>query len=570
MNPIEYFDTNGHESAVTYDRVNADELHAWMARFLPKDPVVVLDVGAGSGRDAAWLAQKGHHVIAVEPSRTMREYGIRTHAHENIRWVNDALPSLNATYQLQYSYDIVFVNAVWMFVSIADRPRAFRKLVELIKPGGLLIITAQLGDVDPKNGKIAVPDGEIIHLANQHGLKVEVETYAADALGRGYRWQQIVLRVPDDGTGAMPFLRRLVLDDRKSATYKLGLLRTVIRTAETASGFVQIVDDGKTAELPLGLFGLYWLRLYLPLTQGDFPQSPTNRHAGKGLSFAGAAYSALPANISTDLFLGNTFTGDRAKLLARAIRDACDCIQKMPAQYITYDDGRQVFDIQKNSIAIPETFRLDQAFLTSFGTVKVSRHIWMSIARFGFWMEPSVILEWQRLMNGYAASQNRLLDPLKMHQAMEWADFARDQNRARVLITDMQQRGKKIACIWSGKPLNTTYDVDHILPWVAWPCGDLWNLVPTDRALNQAEKRAKLISAPLLDAARERLYAFWTHAYVETGNDTLRQVFFDEAHASLLVQSPSLPLVHRGVHERRLQLRMDQQIPEFSGVAPRN
>jgi ubiquinone/menaquinone biosynthesis C-methylase UbiE len=58
INPIEYYDQNGREAAALYDRVNAETLHAWMSRFLPQEPAVILDIGAGSGRDAQWLAQK--------------------------------------------------------------------------------------------------------------------------------------------------------------------------------------------------------------------------------------------------------------------------------------------------------------------------------------------------------------------------------------------------------------------------------------------------------------------------------------------------------------------------------
>lgn len=566
INPIEYYDQNGREAAALYDRVNAETLHAWMSRFLPQEPAVILDIGAGSGRDAQWLAKKGHTVIAVEPSRTMREHAFAHHAHDKIQWINDSLPSLEHTYQLQYAYDIVLVNAVWMFVPPRERIRAFRKLVDLLKPGGLLIMTAQLGEVDPKNGKTAVPDDELVYLATQHGLQIEVDAQASDSLGRNYRWQQVVFRVPDDGTGAMPFLRRLVLDDRKSATYKLGLLRTIVRIAESAPGFAKITDDGQTAELPFGLFGLFWLRLYLPLTQGDFPQSAANRSGGNALSFAGSAYNSLPPDATKDLNIGNTLTGNRANLLARAIRGACDCIEKMPAHFITFDDGRQVFSIKRQrSIAKSDSIHIDESFLWSFGTVTMSRHIWMSIARFGFWIEPSLILEWQRLMNGYAFTQGRQLDPIKLHLAMEWADLQRDQLRAKKYAQLMQAKGQTLFCIWTGKELSNTYDIDHILPWAAWPCGDLWNLVPADRALNQSQKRAKLISAALLDGAKDRLFDYWTKAYLLDENRNVPRIFYEEAHASLTIREATLTSVHNGIRMRRVQLRIDQQIPEFNG-----
>ena len=66
---------NKHASAVTpkYESVNPDSLHDWMTDLLPEPPALVLDVGSGTGRDAAWFASKGFDVFAVEPSRAMRE-----------------------------------------------------------------------------------------------------------------------------------------------------------------------------------------------------------------------------------------------------------------------------------------------------------------------------------------------------------------------------------------------------------------------------------------------------------------------------------------------------------------
>lgn len=43
-------------------------------------------------------------------------------------------------------------------------------------------------------------------------------------------WFNVALRMPDDGTGALPLLRHVLLNDPKSAAYKLGLLRALCRT----------------------------------------------------------------------------------------------------------------------------------------------------------------------------------------------------------------------------------------------------------------------------------------------------------------------------------------------------
>jgi len=47
-------------------------------------------------------------------------------------------------------------------------------------------------------------------------------------------WTQLTVRLPDDGSGALPLLRHIILNDDKSSTYKLALLRVLCRIADGA------------------------------------------------------------------------------------------------------------------------------------------------------------------------------------------------------------------------------------------------------------------------------------------------------------------------------------------------
>jgi protein-L-isoaspartate O-methyltransferase len=77
-----------------YESVSPEEVHEEVLHLIPTGSCRVLDVGAGSGRDAAWLAAKGHAVVAVEPTAEMREAGIRLHPSARVEWVDDSLPDL--------------------------------------------------------------------------------------------------------------------------------------------------------------------------------------------------------------------------------------------------------------------------------------------------------------------------------------------------------------------------------------------------------------------------------------------------------------------------------------------
>ena len=56
--------------SLTFDQVHGD----WLPQLDSKTGLA-LDVGAGSGRDAAALAERGWDVVAVEPAAGLRELG---------------------------------------------------------------------------------------------------------------------------------------------------------------------------------------------------------------------------------------------------------------------------------------------------------------------------------------------------------------------------------------------------------------------------------------------------------------------------------------------------------------
>ena len=279
-----------------------------------------------------------------------------------------------------------------------------------------------------------------------------------DRLGRpAVAWTAWCLRLPDDGAGALPLLRGVILNDDKSSTYKLGLLRAVARIADATPALA--VDQGgeeDAAELPLGLVALSWVRAYLPLVTAGLPQAPRNS-GPDGLGFAGAGFRALaPLGIAAqDLRVGARFTGERALAVAMALAEAGRTIARMPATYIRYPGSdRRVFGTTKaQPPRAGSEIILDVAMLRAFGTLVVPGHLWRALQRLGAWVEPVLVAEWARLVRGYGERMGRAVAPGTVEAALTWLDPARDTALARMAARRVQEGGHPLTCVWSGARL---------------------------------------------------------------------------------------------------------------------
>ena len=555
----------GRTLAARYEAVHPEDLHIDVISHFPAAPAAVLDIGAGSGRDAAWLAGQGYTVLAVEPSETMRTEGARIHPDAWITWLGDRLPGLDGVFRLGASFDLILLSAVWQHVVPEDRPRAFRKMITLLKPGGTLILSLRLGPPDTSRGMHPVSVEEIVRLAQAHGAVVKAEIGSDDQLGRSeISWSTLVLKLPDDGTGALPLMRHVILNDAKSSTYKLGLLRALARAADGAQGLVRITADDRVI-LPLGLVALNWLRLYKPLLEAGLPQSPKNIGT-EGLGFVGEAWGGIRDIAAHELRVGSVFAPLRAAALHGALRDAASTIARMPATFMTYPGSSEPILPTRRGRLSPgaSATRLEAAYLWSFGEITVPLHLWRALVQFDAWIEPALIAEWVRVMEGYAEGQGRRLDPGVVVRAMTWADPRRDVGFARRrALTLLEEHG--LHCVWTGRRLTAArLDIDHCLPWAAWPCEDLWNLLPSTPAVNRHGKRDRLPAPDLLERSEDRILSWWERAWVSNPGTAGR--FTAEAQASLPVPAgrDDLGAVFTGLQARRFAIRADQQVAEWS------
>ena len=567
-----WYDANVEVMVKNYERFSFEEIHAGLLKHLPNPESLVLDIGSGTGRDAAALAEMGFDVTAVEPSEPVRKKAQELHRHPNITWVRDSIPELKRILKRGLCYDVILLSAVWMHVAPSHRTRAFRRLVALLNPGGLIYITLRHSPHETLSGFWDVSDDEIFQLAQEHGLFEVERTTDDDLLGRdGVTWTRFILRSPDEGSGALPLLRGIILNDKKSATYKLGLLRVLVQISQSAGGLAEIEGD-ETVHLPLGLFALYWLRLYMPLIDKDFPQSGTNRSGAERLGFAKQGLKNLQHVSPLNLRVGMSFEAETFKALHSALSDVCRTLIKMPMRYATYpgSDDPIFMPNYAGRVSRPDLRVIDKAYLYSFGTVRLPLNLWRAAQKFGAWIEPAIIAEWKNLMKGYAVSQGRENLKLEtMDQALAWMDLTRQNQVPRVRAKLLIESGELQHCVWSGKRLShSNLDIDHCFPFSTWPCDDLWNLLPSSRSVNQHQKRDRLPTKICLLNSHDQILEWWDKAYIRQDSSFIRKRFADEAGASLRVDAPSaddlyLEQVFHSVLIQQLHLKSNQQVPEW-------
>lgn len=561
----DYYSENANQFAYLYEKLSAEVTNKSWSYLLPSTSSLILDIGAGSGRDAAWLSSMGHEIVATDPAKALLQKAQILHKEPSIQWIEDQLPELKKVARLGYQYDIILLNAVWMHIAPNDRERSFRKMVSLLRPGGKLVITLRFGPSPDKRIMHSVTSAELYELAKKFALDVILDTASNDQFGRNkVKWKTLVLWLPDDGTGALPLLRHVIINDPKSSTYKLALLRVLTRIADGAQGAV-LKRDKKFVTLPFGLVALYWVKAFKDLIlDNDFKQQPSEN--GKP-GFCTEAFESLSSISPFDLRVGACFAGQTARNLIIALRDSRNIIKRMPASHTTYPNSLDpVFPCETKKILPKNNIKLDHQELARFGTFQVPVSLWEAMTRYACWLDPAIINQWSSLMSNYDRKIGRKV-PLEDYQnALSWLDSGHDTIRVRSIVENLRTKGKSIYCVWSGINLKHDFEIDHCFPFAHWPNNDLWNLMPSHPKVNR-KKLNRLPSAALLEKAKDKILYWWEEAYYP---NNISDQFIDEALYALPIRNQpeatiKFDAVFTGIREQRRRLKLFQQIAEWSG-----
>ena len=176
-----------------YESLTFEQVHGPVLRFIPPAPVRVLDIGAGTGRDAGALARLGHAVTAVEPTPEQRAWGQANHP-PSIRWIDDMLPALDVVRDLGERFDLILLTAVWMHLDAAQQGQAMGTLAGLLSSGGRISMTLRHGPVPEGRRMFDVSGDEVAALSAPLGLAEVHRATRQDMLLRAdVNWTFLVL-----------------------------------------------------------------------------------------------------------------------------------------------------------------------------------------------------------------------------------------------------------------------------------------------------------------------------------------------------------------------------------------
>ena len=135
-------------------------------------PGRAVDLAAGEGRNAIWLARRGWQVTAVDFSRVALDKGARLAGDTAVEWVvGDA-----TQWRTEEPVDLAMI--AYLQLPAAERRAASRNAVESLRPGGTFLLVAHdstnltEGTGGPQDPTVLMTAEDV--LADLEGIEVDV------------------------------------------------------------------------------------------------------------------------------------------------------------------------------------------------------------------------------------------------------------------------------------------------------------------------------------------------------------------------------------------------------------
>ena len=317
-------------------------------------------------------------------------------------------------------------------------------------------------------------------------------------------------------TDALRQINYVIEHDVASSTYKYVLLKSVIDACQKYEHLIQTDED--IAKIPLGIIVEQWIFDYMPFVlKGISQQNSGNVLDNPIVSDYNAIFDHLQLDRSIDweyayvqfrkAYEDPTKSLPLSRLFLKLAKKIATKIVKMPMKFIgqshyeLFVPDKYVF----GNIHLPNNQYYGTSFIVEhFGYFSISRQHYDVFRYLGqtLYGTSTIISKWKektKALNDQQSSSRDMIDKLS-GDALE----VRDTTAIRAILSQEKE------CVWSGMQLRgDNYDVDHVLPFSVWLNNDLWNMLPTDRKLNQQQKKTKIPAPKLIEKRAEVIKHYW-------------------------------------------------------------
>ena len=498
---LDYYQRHAFEVAARYESVSGGI--SSILRLVFSEGQRVLEIGSGSGRDAALLLDLGVDVQAVEPSEALRSRCAALHPELAGRVHEGQLPGPLPA-EASGRFDGVLLSAVLMHVPESEIFESALAIRERLKDDGSLLISIPVQRDDVSRGTerdafgrlmVVRPATRVRLLFERLGFQTKSEWTTADYAGRaGVLWATMHFVYSRTASRAVDRIESILKADRKVATYKLALIRALCDTALTGYARASWEPDGRVS-VSIDDLAERWISYYWPLVESRqfMPQINGELKGGKPIAFRAALtelvryfskLGGLPGFAKASFDRSLPAAGDR--LYRRVVHIAARTIVKGPVHHAGGARGEREFHYDSSS-----------------DRVLIAGDVWRELSLMGHWIRDAVILRWAEMTERLAlktVDRGTVLNNLLQGSTADRLD--RDvKSFYRRLRPDLR-------CIWTDRRLDADFEVDHAIPFALWQDSSLWNLFPCSRPANN-QKRDRLPTNGLIRKRQESIIETW-------------------------------------------------------------
>jgi HNH endonuclease len=331
-------------------------------------------------------------------------------------------------------------------------------------------------------------------------------------------------------------IERVLSHGKRQTTYKLAVLRALVEhvteqpAQEPRNGLHQI----PVVDLARRVLAYFWRPVLQGVPQGRTGKEAISRAtrdlASSELTLRGIELSNPKAGLSLASWIEEA--AELPKPVVAALLEIRRTLLEQPLRYLHNVPGSSVTvfslftvggpgvlaDYEAHRKAAPGKRKLTAASWTGLleserSSLLLSARAYEEISELRFWLRDAIVLRWARECEVFSAGQVSVetfdLEPLERDVGL------------MSKIKGLYEGLGLTRCLYSGKPLPSSWDLDHLLPWSRFPVNLFWNLVPSLPELNRG-KGGKFDLLPEFEAGLEDRYRDFLYAVLEAKSDFLR------------------------------------------------